>query len=196
MALLDTCVLWPSTQRNFLLSLAAEALYRPVWSNVVLDELEYGEVKKLTHRQGVAPHEAVCRARRLVDNMRIHFADAEITGWEPLEGTFGLPDPDDEHVLAAAVLAGAGAIVTHNLKDFPAALVPGVLEVLPPRAFASNTVAVNPTSALRAVETMAAQSGRTGPVHSVLDILTILESRYQMVEAVALLHDAADAQDS
>lgn len=46
--------------------------------------------------------------------MRIVFDDAEARGWEGLEGTYGLPDPDDEHVVAAAVVAGAGAIVTHN----------------------------------------------------------------------------------
>lgn len=43
-----------------------------------------------------------------------------IEGYEHRIDTLTLPDPDDRHVLAAAIEAEAPIIVTVNLKDFPA----------------------------------------------------------------------------
>jgi hypothetical protein len=74
--------------------------------------------------------DAQSRAAYLVDQMRQAFDDAEIEGWEGLEGTYGLADRNDEHVVAAAVVGGAGAIVTANLKDFPIDRLPSGLQVL------------------------------------------------------------------
>jgi hypothetical protein len=114
--------------------------------------------------------EAARRAATLIAAMRREFADAEVDGWQPLEGTFGLPDPDDEHVLAAAVIAGAGAIVTENLKDFPADRIPPGIQVLSAREFAKNTVALNPRLALAAVHEIASRSGRYGATLAVGEI--------------------------
>lgn len=185
-ALLDTSVLWPSLQRNFLLSLAIEGLYRPAWSSAILEELEFHEAEKLVVR-GAPSADAHQRARRLIEQMQANFDDAEVVGWELLEGTFGLPDPDDEHVAAAAVRAQAGAIVTSNLKDFPADKLPAELQVLPPAEFALNTVSIDPLRSLRAVEAIAARSGHNGGKWTVDDVLDRLETRYGMTEAVDLL---------
>lgn len=187
-ALLDTCVLWPSLQRDFLLSLAVEGMYRPVWSSAILGELEYGEAEKLTGR-GANAVDAARRARRLVVTMRARFSDAEVEGWEGLDGTFGLPDHDDEHVLAAAVLAGAGAIVTTNVKDFPSECLRPGLEVLLPAQFALYTVELDPIRSLGAVEKIVARSGRHGERLSAALVLDKLERHYSMHEAVDLLRD-------
>lgn len=138
-ALLDTCVLWPNLQRDFLLSLAIEGMYRPVWSAVVLEELEWHEAAKLIKR-GVDEGVARQRAAALIRQMRSAFDDAEVQGWEGLDGTYGLPDRDDEHVVAAAVVAGVGAVVTHNVRDFPQERIPVGVQVLQPAEFAANTV--------------------------------------------------------
>ncbi|CAI0858391.1 Uncharacterised protein [Serratia quinivorans] len=45
--------------------------------------------------------------------------DAMVTGFEPLISGITLPDPDNRHVIAAAIRSKAEIIVTANLKDFP-----------------------------------------------------------------------------
>ncbi|TNH24736.1 PIN domain-containing protein [Micromonospora orduensis] len=189
-ALLDTCVLWPDLQRDFLLSLAIEGMYRPVWSSVVLEELEYEQRTKLIER-GTEAEEAARRARRLVEQMRQHFDDAEVGGWEGLEGTYGLPDPDDEHLVAAAVVANAGAIITLNVRDLPSDRLPRGLQVLSPKEFAANTVSLDPVRACAAVATIAKRSGRMGPIQTEEDILETLTRRYGMTSAVEMMRQAA-----
>lgn len=190
MALLDTNVLWPSLQRDFLLSLGIERLYRPLWSDVILEELEFHESLKLA-RRGADQADAQARAARLVEQMRNSFGDALVTGWEGLEGSYGLPDPDDEHVVAAAVVGGAGAIVTHNIKDFPEAKIPGSLQVLKPAEFLTNTVAVDPMRAWKAIDEISRRSGRKGPGVTPDEVLETLASRYGLDEVVAYIRDHA-----
>ena len=52
-------------------------------------------------------------------SLNSHVRESLVTGYEPLIGGLTLPDPDDRHVLAAAILSGADTIVGFNLKDFP-----------------------------------------------------------------------------
>lgn len=183
-AVLDTCVLWPSLQRDFLLSLAAEGLYRPLWSSAVLAELQEHETRKLVGR-GADPEDADADARHLVGAMRRAFDDACVSGWEPLEGTFGLPDLDDEHLVAAAVVGGAGVIVTDNLRDLPVEKMPPGVQVVTPRDFALETVEVSPVLARRALVEISLRSVRTP--RTVDQLLDILDVRYGMSAAVSLL---------
>lgn len=185
-ALLDTCVLWPSLQRDFLLSLAVVGLYRPVWSSAILDELQYHEGRKLIKR-GTPADEADQRSQRLIIQMRRAFNDAEVEGWERLEGTFGLPDEDDEHVVAAAVVGGAAAIVTSNISDFPAKGMPPAIQIVKPADFAANTVAVDPVRAWEAIAQIVSRSGKRGRRLTEDNVLDILIERYGMSAAVDLL---------
>lgn len=80
---------------------------------------------------GVGPGAAAGR----VAAMRRAFPHAQVDGFEDLVDAMR-NDPKDRHVLAAAVRAGAGAIVTANLKDFmPDALDPYDVEAVHPDDF-------------------------------------------------------------
>jgi hypothetical protein len=175
-----------SRQRDFLLSLAVERLYRPAWSAAILAELHLHETLKLAER-GALQADAEHRAAHLVTQMRAAFADAEVTGWERLEGAYGLPDPNDEHVVAAAVVAGGRRHRDFNVKDFPSARIPRGREVLSPEEFAFNTVLLDPGRALIAVEQIATRSGRYGRRLGIDDILELLAPRYDMEAAVSVL---------
>lgn len=87
-ALLDASVLWPSTQRDFLLSLAVEKMYRPIWSGAILAELEFHEAAKL-RRRGVPADEARSRAEHLGGQMRHAFDDAELTAGRAWRAAMG-----------------------------------------------------------------------------------------------------------
>ncbi|MBE1878050.1 PIN domain-containing protein [Myceligenerans pegani] len=185
-ALLDTSVLWPSLQRDFLLSMAAEGLYRPIWSQAILDELVRVEADKRVHR-GAEPEQAEAAARRLVDQMGWAFDDSCVEGWEPLEGSYGLPDPDDEHLVAAAVVGGAGVIVSDNVKDLPAKLLPHGISVVTAARFAADSVSVSPEMARRALGRISARY--VNPPRAIDDLLDLLSVRYGMAQAAAMIRD-------
>ena len=68
--------------------------------------------------------------------MNASVPDCLVTNYEKLSTTIELPDPDDHHVVAAAIVGHADAIVTFNTKDFPiAVLQPYGIEVQHPDEF-------------------------------------------------------------
>ena len=115
-AVVDANILVPNILRDVFVSLAFERVYAARWTEHIHEEWTRNVVKLRPDIQLSSMH----KVRRLMDaNIR----NSLVTGYEPLIETLDLPDPNDRHVLAAAIVAGASFIVTNNIKDFPAALL-------------------------------------------------------------------------
>jgi PIN domain-containing protein len=103
---------------------------------------------------------------RTRDLMNAHARDALIRDFEDLIPSLSLPDPDDRHVLAAAIRGRADVIVTYNMKDFPAeAIAPYGIEIQHPDKFLSHVFALSPGAVLGALQRLR-QSLKNPPLAS------------------------------
>jgi len=174
-ALLDTCVLVPSRARDVLLEIASTGAYRPLWSSEILDELER-TLRALLGKRGTSPEEADAYLTRLARQMKTAFPDAPVTGREQLVPTIELPDPDDRHVVAAAMAGRADVIVTDNLADFPPTELPAPLTRQSLDDFLLDELDLHPDLVVKAVRAIAARTGRSGPTLTAHDIATYLHA--------------------
>ena len=92
--------------------LALTDLYRACWSNQIHDEWINAVLRN-------RPDLSRAQLERTRSLMNAHVRDALVDGHQPLIPALELPDPDDRHVLAAAIKCGADLIITFNLNDFP-----------------------------------------------------------------------------
>lgn len=132
--LVDACCLVGPLHRGLILAAAEATGHRLAWSARIVAEAEYGIGRMLAGRGGTAAalaalHADLARCAGLVV--------AGDSGLPPLlpPGLPPLRDPGDAHVLAAALAAGAGVILTENRRDFPLRL----LRPLGLRAVATNS---------------------------------------------------------
>jgi predicted nucleic acid-binding protein len=155
----DANVLYPSTLRDLLIRIAQAGLVQAKWTDRILDEM-FDNL--MANRPDLRPA-ALARTRELRNEA---VRDCLVTGYEPIIAGLDLPDPDDRHVLAAAVRAHAQVIVTKNLKDFRAgSLALWDVESKHPDDFVLEQIDLNPaaiTAALHAV----ADSWRNQPRHA------------------------------
>jgi len=131
-ALLDANVLYPAPIRDLLLQLAVTDVYKARWSADIhrewIDNLLANE-----------PHRDRAKLERTRDLMNRATRDALVTGYESLIPSLQLPDENDRHVLAAAIVGRCDVIVTVNLKDFPeSALAPFAIDAQHPDEFLCN----------------------------------------------------------
>lgn len=142
----DACVLYPAPLRDLLMHLALVDLFRAKWTDTIHEEWIRSVLK---HRSDLKP-EQLERTRRLMD---AHVLDALVTDYEYLIPSLQLPDPDDRHVLAAAICAGASVIVTYNLSDFPAdRLATHRIEAQHPDMFIAHLIDLAPDRVCAAVK--------------------------------------------
>ncbi|MFN3954813.1 MAG: RSP_2648 family PIN domain-containing protein [Pararhodobacter sp.] len=104
--LIDTCVLYPPLLRNLVLGLAERGLFQPLWSDAIAAEWLH-----LAARRGEDAVPAI------LARMQARWPEGCAPAGHP--ELLDLPDSGDRHVLAAAIAAGAGQILTANLADFP-----------------------------------------------------------------------------
>ncbi|WP_341872040.1 PIN domain-containing protein [Methylosinus trichosporium] len=131
------------------------------------------------------PHRDRSLLERTRDRMDQHVRDYLVTGYEPLIPSLVLPDMNDRHVLAAAIVGRCDVIVTQNLKHFPeTALAPLDIDAQHPDEFLCNQLDLAPGIFCAAVRKVCARL--KNPLYSVDDYLANL-TRQGLVGAASEL---------
>jgi hypothetical protein len=111
-AIFDACVLYPFHLRNILVQAAVDRIVDARWTDEIHDEW----IRNLASGSTPIPIDRLQRTRQLMDKVLPQALVREYESHIPL---IKLPDPDDRHVVAAGITAGASIILTWNLRDFP-----------------------------------------------------------------------------
>lgn len=109
-------ILYPAPLRDLFVRLAQTGIVRARWTETIHDEW----IRNVLKNNPQITAQRIARTRTLMNNA---VRDCLVTGYEDLIDSLTLPDPNDRHVLAAAIRGHAEIIVTFNLKDFPTAVL-------------------------------------------------------------------------
>lgn len=175
----DACVLCPAPLRDLLMHLALTDLFKARWTDQIHEEWVSALLDKNKFDRATLE-----RTRDLMDaNVR----DAKVYDYEYLIEIISLPDPNDRHVLAAAIKANANAIVTFNLKDFPEAeLAKHNVEAIHPDDFVYCQIDLAPAIACSAIKRH--RESLKNPPKSQNDFLNTL-LKQQLPQTVLALRD-------
>ncbi|WP_432761972.1 PIN domain-containing protein [Saxibacter everestensis] len=174
----DANVLYPNVLRDLLIRVAQAGLVQARWTDEILDET----FRSLKLNRPDLDSSRLDRTRRLMcESVR----DCLVSDYSALERLFDLPDPDDRHVVAAAVKSHSQIIVTYNLRDFPqSALDIWGLEAKHPDAFLIDQFHLDSLTLHTAVSRIA-DSTKSPPL-DVGDILDRLED-LDLIETASAL---------
>lgn len=167
---LDACVLVPISLTDLLLRLAEDpAFFTPRWSKDILHEVERN---LRSPKFGLSPEKARYRIRC----MESAFPEAMVSGYEPFIEKM-TNDEKDRHVLAAAVVAKADAIVTSNSRDFPKrCLDPFGIDRITPDQLLIHQWHLDSKLIARKIRQQADDSGRK--LHTLVDHLAKMLPRF------------------
>jgi len=162
----DACVLYPAPLRDLLIRLARTGIFRARWTHEIHEEW----IRNLLAKRKDLTAEQLSRTRSLMDAA---VPDCLVKGYEPLISGLHLPDDDDRHVLAAAICAQAGVIVTYNGRDFPPeALAPYGIEAQHPDEFLRHLFDLAPGAVCQVVRELRADL--KNPTRTTRDVLNTL----------------------
>ncbi len=135
-AVYDACVLYSAFLRDFLVRLAIHGQVRGVLRAKWTGRIHQEWMRAVRRQRPALPFRDLMRTRRLMDE---HVRGCRVRGYRRWEQRLTLPDPNDRHVLAAALICAADAIVTFNTSDFPAnVLSPFRVAAVEPDAFVTQ----------------------------------------------------------
>jgi predicted nucleic acid-binding protein len=179
---IDACVIANFSLCDTLLRLAEPPrLFEPKWSEEILQET----VRVLERKLGWPS----ALTARLQNQLRVHFPEAWIAGFEPMVSRM-TNDVKDRHVAAAAAHAGARLIVTFNLKHFRNEhLRPWGVDAVHPQTFLCGLYRNDPAIVMAKLEQQAADRGRS--LSALLDILAATVPEFvHLLRATLTHHDA------
>lgn len=128
------------------MELSRTDLFRARWTNDIHDEWTRNVIKD-------RPDIPVEKIQATRDAMDRGAEGCLIDGYHDLIPSLNLPDVNDRHVLAAAIACGADAIVTFNLKDFPAAVLDQYgIEAIHPDDFVADLIDLNAARVIQSVK--------------------------------------------
>jgi predicted nucleic acid-binding protein len=181
-AVLDANVLYPALLKDLLLSLAHADLDSAGWSVHIRDEWKRS---LLRDRPDMAD-----KIDEAAQTMEDAIPDCLVTGYEHLINGIELPDPNDRHVLAAAITGHADAIITWNEKDFLNEVLDAFgIELQTPDEFVLNQIMLRGAVALTAIKGMRLRWER--PEVSPIALVDLLERR-GLPQTAAHLKDVVD----
>ena len=182
-AVYDANILYPAPLRDLFIRLALTGLVRARWTETIHDEWLRNVLK---NNPELSP-ERLARTRTLMNET---VRDCLVTGYEDWIASLSLPDPNDRHVLAAAIRSGADVIVTYNLTDFPAeTLARFDMMAQPPDDFLVGLLDLAPGAVCTAVKQQ--RESLRNPPKTAEELLVTLESQ-GLTQAVARLRQFID----